>query len=156
MRRLGADHEVIRIDPAHAETAVFCEVYGYPLDRSANTILVAAKRGAQRYGACVLLATTRLDVNKVVRRELGFSKASFADPDETRARTGMEIGGVTALALPSDLPLLVDARVLEADWVILGGGGRSTKIKVSPAALLDLPGARVVENLAIPVSQRPA
>jgi prolyl-tRNA editing enzyme YbaK/EbsC (Cys-tRNA(Pro) deacylase) len=149
---LGIEHELVEIDPAHADTETFCAVYGYPPETSANTIVVASKRGEKRYVACVLLATTRLDVNGVVRRTAGFSKASFADPEETRALTGMLIGGVTPFGLPDDLPLYVDPRVLEPERVIVGGGSRSLKLELPPEALLQLPGAQVVEGLARPLA----
>ena len=136
-------------DPALADTAAFVKAYGVPLDRSANTILVASKGADPRYVACVLLATTSLDVNNVVRREMGVRKASFAGADPVRALTEMEIGGVTPFGLPEDVPVLVDARVMEPDWIILGGGNRSSKLKLAPAALRSLPALRVVQGLAL-------
>lgn len=143
-----SDYQLIEIDPAHADTETFCRVYGYPPERSANTIVVASKRGERRHVACVLLATTRLDVNGTVRRTAGFSKASFADPEETSELTGMLIGGVTPFGLPEDIPLYIDRRVIEAPRVILGGGSRSKKLDVDPSALLKLPQAQVVDGLA--------
>ena len=110
---LGAAFEVMECDPALADTAAFVAAYGVPLDRSANTIVVASKGAEPTYAACVLLATTSLDVNNVVRREMGVRKASFAGADPVRALTGMEIGGVTPFGLPDELPILVDARVME-------------------------------------------
>ncbi len=147
---LGAEYEVLPCDPELADTAAFCAHYGIAEDRSANTILVAGKGrdGERTYVACVVLATTRLDVNGAVRRRLGVRKASFASADETRDLTGMLIGGVTAFALPVDLPLWVDAQVLDPDWVVLGGGDRSTKIKLAPAVLARVTGAVVVDDLA--------
>jgi prolyl-tRNA editing enzyme YbaK/EbsC (Cys-tRNA(Pro) deacylase) len=150
LRSLEVPHEVIHIDPAYADTEEFCARYGFPLETSANTIVVASKRGEKRYVACVLLATTRLDVNGVVRRTMGFSKASFADAEETAALTGMEIGGVTPFALPEGLPILVDARVLEQPEVIVGAGSRDKKLSIDPAGLLALPDARAVPDLAKP------
>ncbi|HEX2765891.1 MAG TPA: YbaK/EbsC family protein [Candidatus Limnocylindria bacterium] len=148
--RLGIAHEVMACDPALADTAAFVEAYGVPLDHSANTILVASKGAEPTYVACVLLATTSLDVNNVVRREMGVRKASFARAEPTMQVTGMEIGGVTPFGLPDDLPVLVDARVIEPDWIILGGGNRSSKLRVAPSALRALPSVRVVEGLAVP------
>ncbi len=110
---LGAAFEVMECDPALADTAAFVEAYGVPLDQSANTIVVASKGAEPIFAVCVLLATTSLDVNRVVRREMGVRKASFAGADPVRALTGMEIGGVTPFGLPEDLPILVDARVME-------------------------------------------
>ncbi len=145
----GVAFEVMECDPALADTAAFVAAYGVPLERSANTIVVASKGATPAYAACVLLATTSLDVNGVVRREMGVRKASFAAADPVRDLTGMEIGGVTPFGLPADLPVLVDARVMEPDWVILGGGNRSSKLRVAPETLLALPAVRIVEGLAV-------
>ena len=146
---LGVAFEVMECDPALADTAAFVEAYGVPLDRSANTILVASKGAEPTYVACVLLATTSLDVNTVVRREMGVRKASFARGEPTIEVTGMEIGGVTPFGLPPELPVLVDARVMAPDWIILGGGNRSSKLRVAPDALRAVPSLRVVEGLAV-------
>ena len=146
---MGLDYEVMECDPALADTAAFVAAYDVPPERSANTIMVASKGAPPSYAACVLLATTALDVNGVVRREMGVRKASFAGADAVRALTGMEIGGVTPFGLGDDVPILVDARVVEPPWVILGGGNRSSKLRIAPRALLSLPSARLVEGLAV-------
>ena len=147
--RLGVSYEVMACDPALADTAAFVEAYGVPLDRSANTILVASKGAEPTYVACVLLATTSLDVNNVVRREMGVRKASFARAEPTVELTAMEIGGVTPFGLPDDMPVLVDSRVMEPDWVILGGGNRSSKLRLAPDALRVLPTVRILDGLAV-------
>jgi len=146
--RRGLAYEVMPCDPALADTAAFVEAYGVPPERSANTIMVASKGAEPTYAACVLLATTSLDVNNVVRRIMEVRKASFAGADPVRELTGMEIGGVTPFGLPDDLPILVDARVMEPDWIILGGGSRSSKLRVAPSVLTALPSVRVIDGLA--------
>ena len=145
---LGLLYEVMTIDPDFADTAKFCERYGIPLENSANTIIVASKKEPKQYCACVVKATTRLDVNHAVRKLMNVSKLSFATAEETRALTGMMIGGVTIFALPPDLPVYVDERLMALDWVILGGGSRSTKIKTSPEVFRRLPNTTIVPNLA--------
>jgi prolyl-tRNA editing enzyme YbaK/EbsC (Cys-tRNA(Pro) deacylase) len=140
--------EVMPCDPELADTAAFVAHYGVPADRSANTIVVASKGAVPTYVACILLATTSLDVNTVVRREMGVRKASFAGADAVRDLTGMEIGGVTPFGLPDDLPVLVDARVMEPPWIILGGGNRLSKLRLDPAALRSLSTVRVIHGLA--------
>ena len=145
---LAVPYELMTIDPAFADTAVFCERYGIPLDRSANTIVVASKKEPKQFCACLVLATTRLDVNHAVRKLMGASRVSFASAEETAALTGMRIGGVTVFALPDGLPLYVDERVMAPEWIIVGGGGRSTKLKIAPDALRRLPGMSVVPGLA--------
>lgn len=145
----GLPYEVLPCDPALADTATFCAHYGVAPEDSANAILVKTKTGEERFAVCVVLATTRLDVNKCVRKRLGARKASFAGPDETRALTGMEPGGVTPLGLPADLPLWIDARVMARPEIVLGAGTRAAKIKVSPAVLRRQPAAEIVDDLAL-------
>jgi len=146
---LGVAYEVMSIDPAFADTAQFCEKYGIPLANSANTIVVAGKREPKQYCACVVLATTRLDVNHAVKKLMGNSRVSFASAEETKALTGMMIGGVTIFALPPDMPLYVDDRVMALEWVILGGGGRDTKIRTTPEVFRRMPSATIVPGLAV-------
>jgi prolyl-tRNA editing enzyme YbaK/EbsC (Cys-tRNA(Pro) deacylase) len=147
---LGVPYTLQAIDPAFADTAAYCERYGVELDRAANTIVVASKKEPRQFAACVVKATTRLDVNHAVRRLLGTNRVSFASAEETRALTGMLLGGVTVFALPADLPIYVDEQVMGHDWVILGSGSRSSKVRVAPDVLRRLPGAQVVPGLATP------
>lgn len=147
---LDVDHEIVPCDPALADTAAFCAAYGYEMADSANTIVVVGKVDPPVYAACVVLATTRLDVNRCVRSRLGVRKASFASADDTQAITGMAIGGVTPFGLRTSLPLWVDAAVMGRDRIVLGGGSRSMKV-VGPPALLTALGAEVVEGLAQPI-----
>lgn len=143
---LGVSYERIEIDPAFADTAAFCERYGVPAERSANTILVAGKTTPRTYAVCVVLATTQLDVNRRVCEVLGVKRASFATAEEMKSLLDMEVGGVTPFALPKDLPLLVDDQVLVPEWVVLGGGGRNMKVRIPPESLVRA-GARAVTGL---------
>lgn len=140
---------VAPIDASLADTAAFCEAYDVGLDVSANCVVVAGKReGVIRYAACVVLATTRADVNGVVRRHLDVRKASFAPMAEAVELTGMEYGGITPIGLPEEWPILVDARVVATPHVIIGSGVRHSKIALPGPALSMLPNAEVVEGLA--------
>ena len=151
---LGVPYELFACDPALADTAAFCAAYGFDPADSANTIIVAGKADPPRYAACVVLASHRLDVNRAVRNRLGTRKASFAGADDTRTLTGHEIGGVTVFGLPADLPILVDAAVMERSRIVLGGGSRSWKVIAPPEILLRLPATEVVEGLANPAGER--
>jgi prolyl-tRNA editing enzyme YbaK/EbsC (Cys-tRNA(Pro) deacylase) len=140
---------VTPIDPGLADTAAFCVAYDVGLDVSANCVVIAGKRdGEVRYAACLVLATTRADVNGVVRRHLDVRKASFAPMDTAVAETGMEYGGITPIGLPAAWPILVDSRITAKPYVIIGSGVRHSKIALPGAALSRLPGAEVIENLA--------
>ena len=143
----GEPYDIVEIDPAFADTAAFCAQYGFGLDVSANCLLVASRDEPPALAACLVLATTRLDVNRTVRRLMGVRKLSFAPAELTLERTGMQLGGVTPFGLDPAIPLYVDARIMNLDRVIVGGGSRSVKLLISPSALTAI-GGEVVEGLA--------
>ncbi len=143
-------YKVLVCDPDFADTAAFCEHYNIALDQSANTILVASRKvEPTKYAVCVVLGTTRLDVNQKVCELLGIKRASFADAETTLQLTNMQIGGVTAFGI-DDTPIYVDSAVMSQEEVVMGGGNRSSKVLVHPAELLKLPQAAVIEGLAKP------
>jgi prolyl-tRNA editing enzyme YbaK/EbsC (Cys-tRNA(Pro) deacylase) len=146
----GVPFESMPCDPDLADTAAFCEHYGFSLEDSANTIVVASKGESPVFAACVVLATHRLDVNGAVRKRLGVKKVSFAPPELTADVTGMVMGGVTPFGLPDALPLWIDAAVMERQRIVVGGGSRAIKIIGSPEMLSALGNAEVVDDLARP------
>jgi prolyl-tRNA editing enzyme YbaK/EbsC (Cys-tRNA(Pro) deacylase) len=140
---------VTEIDPELADTAAFCERYDVGLAESANCVVISGKReGETRFAACVVLATTRADVNNVARRALDVRKASFAPMDVAVAETGMEYGGITPIGLPADWLLLIDAAAAASELVVIGSGIRRSKLALAGSTLAALPGATVIENLA--------
>ena len=150
----GADDvEVAAIDPALADTAAFCERYGVSPAESANCVVIAARRGGQTsYAACVVAATTRADVNGLVRRHLDARKASFAPVEAVTAAAGMEYGGITPVGLPPDWPVLVDEAVAKTRSVIVGSGIRGSKLRLPGQLLAGLASASVLPGLGIPAT----
>ena len=139
---------VAEIDPGLADTAQFCAAYSSPIDGSANCVVVAGRRGEDtRYAACLVLASTRADVNGLVRKRLNARKASFAPMDDAVELTGMEYGGITAIGLPEGWPLLVDSAVAAAPAVVIGSGIRGSKLALPGELAARLPAAEVVEGL---------
>ena len=147
LEQSGHSFEVMACDPELADTEVFCKHYNIAPEISANTILVKSKTGEEKFAVCVLLAVDRLNVNHTVRKKLGARKVSFASAEDTRRLTGMEIGGVTPIGLPEDLPVWIDDKVMQCDEVILGGGNRSSKLRVDTNLFLSLPQAEIVNGL---------
>jgi prolyl-tRNA editing enzyme YbaK/EbsC (Cys-tRNA(Pro) deacylase) len=148
---------VARIDDELADTAAFTDAYGVPPEASANCVVVAARRaGVTTLAACLVLATTRADVNGLVRRHLDARKASFAPQDVAVAESGMAYGGITPIGLPSGWPVLVDAVIAGADWVVVGSGTRGSKLALPGRVAAALPGAVVLEGLGRPLAPDPA
>ena len=141
---------VAPIDPELADTAAMTEAYGVPLHASANCVVVMGRRsGEERTAACVVRADTRADVNNVVKRTLDVRKASFLDHDRAVAETGMEYGGITPVGLPGPWRLLVDSTAAQIELAIIGSGIRGSKLFLPGEALGHLPGAEIVDGLAL-------
>lgn len=149
----GPDVGVVEIDPELADTVAFCAAYSSPMSASANCVVVAGKRaGEVRYAAALVLATTRADVNGVIKRRLDVRKASFAPMDEAVELTSMAYGGITPVGLPAEWPILIDKAVAESPELVIGSGIRGSKLLVTGELLASLPGAEVIEGLAKPVA----
>lgn len=144
--------EVAEIDPDLADTADLVASTGMEMRDMANCLVVAGSRaGEERVASVLVLGHTRADVNRTVRKALDVRKCSFMSMDDAVARTGMEYGGITPVGLPGDWPVLVDARVLEREAVVIGSGVRRSKLRLPGAATADLPGVQVVDGLAVEV-----
>ena len=142
---LGIEYETLACEEHLADTAEFCAHYGISSQEACNTILVALKTNPRQYIACLVRADTKLDVNHRVSDLVGVKRLSFASGEETAKLTGQLIGGVTLFALPSEMPIYIDERVMQQPHVILGGGNRTSKIRLDPNTLEKLPNARVAE-----------
>ena len=142
------DFEIMDCDPDLADTNIFCKKYGINFEDAANTIVVKSKTGELNYAACVLLATIKLDTNKAIRKKLSTHKVSFASIEESEKLTKMQIGGVAPIELPENLPLWVDSRVMQRKIIVLGGGNRTSKIKISPNIFNYTPNAEIVVEFA--------
>ena len=140
---------VVEIDPALSDTAATQQEYGLQSDHLANCVVVGGKReGSERLAACVVLSSTRADVNGVVKRHLDVRKASFLPMDRAVELTRMEYGGITPVGLPDEWPVLVDRRVVETDVIVIGSGVRRSKILLPGALLAKLPAVEIIAGLA--------
>ena len=152
LRETGLLEEVgvVEIDPTLSDTAITQQHFGLEPDSLANCVVVGGKReGTERFATCVVLATSRADVNGLVKRRLDVRKASFLPMERAVELTGMEYGGITPIGLPAGWPVLVDRRVTMQDVVVIGSGVRRSKILLPGQLLGRLPGAEVIDGLGV-------
>lgn len=139
---------VTEIDPTLSDTAAFCEKYAITPEVTANCVIIEATRGERKQmAACLILATTRADVNGLVRRTLDARKASFASMEVAVRESGMEYGAINPIGLPSDWPILIDSKIIDLEQVVIGSGVRKSKIILPGKILGTLPNAQVLEGL---------
>lgn len=140
---------VAEIDSTLSDTAAFCEHYKVTPEQAANCVVLEAKRGDKKwFAACVILASTRIDVNGVARRTLDAKKVSFAPMEEAVSQSAMEYGAITSVGLPDNWSILVDQAVADSEYVIIGSGVRGSKLAVPGSFFKTLPNVQVIEGLA--------
>ena len=142
---LGIEYEPLACEEHLADTAEFCAHYDISPQEACNAILVALKTNPRTYVACLVRADTKLDVNHKLSDAVGFKRLSFASSEETASLTGQTIGGVTIFSLPPEIPIYIDQHVLQQPRIIVGGGNRTSKVRIDPHALEKLPNTRVAD-----------
>jgi prolyl-tRNA editing enzyme YbaK/EbsC (Cys-tRNA(Pro) deacylase) len=148
--RYGINAEAMACDPNLADTAAFLANYDFTADNTANTIVGIAKSNPPKYACCVVLANSKVDINKRFSELVEVKRCSFASGEQTLELTGMEIGGVTPVGLPDDMPVYVDAAIMAIPRVLVGGGNRSSKLILAPEELKKIPQVQIIEGLGIP------
>jgi prolyl-tRNA editing enzyme YbaK/EbsC (Cys-tRNA(Pro) deacylase) len=141
---------VAAIDASLSDTAAFCEAYKVTPEQAANCVILEARDGTERsYAACVVLGSTRADVNGLIKKTMQVRKVSFASMEIAVALSNMEYGAITPVGLPAAWPIFIDKRVAESDYLIIGSGVRGSKLAVRGPFLAALPGARVLPDLGL-------
>lgn len=140
---------VTEIDPNLSDTAAFCNEYQVGMNQAANCVILEAKRADKTwFAACVILGSTRADVNGIARRTLDARKVSFAPMEKAVAESGMEYGAITPIGLPVEWSILVDQTVADSGYVIVGSGIRKSKLAIPGKLFALLPNVQVLNGLA--------
>ena len=144
----GVGYEALTYDPAIHSAAEVAEVLGVPPERVYKT-LVVLNEAAPKHPLLVMVAGD-LEVDlRALARSIGSKAVRMAPHREAERLTGLQVGGIGALALvnrPFDVYL--DRAALEHDWILVNGGRRGLNLKVAVADLVRLTNARPVDAVA--------
>jgi prolyl-tRNA editing enzyme YbaK/EbsC (Cys-tRNA(Pro) deacylase) len=113
--------------------------FGVALAQMAPTLILHTETGPL---AATVSGVTRLSLKKV-KKALGLRNVALAPRDEVVALTGAE-PGIVALVNPG-LPTVVDVRLLAEPWAYGGCGVPARTLKMRPADLVAVTGARVLD-----------
>ena len=81
---------------------------------------------------------------KLIAKFLNEKKLEFPSPNEAEKITGLQTGGISALALLNKgFRILIDKSVEELDWLHVSGGQRGLNIKLRVQDFLDLTHAKI-------------
>ena len=87
--------------------------------------------------AAIIPGDRKLDIAKA-KKHFGVSKISLASPEEVKQLTGFGIGGVPPYAFYRKCKVVIDTRLMDADYIIGSGGNEFTGLKFRSESLLIL------------------
>ena len=120
---------------------------GAPVEQVYKTIVVLREDArAGRKPLLVMVAADReIDLKKLAAA-LGEKKLKIAKHDEAEALTGLQVGGISALALLSKpFEVCLDRPALALTHIHISGGQRGLDVKIGVQDLIALTKAKVVE-----------
>ena len=118
---------------------------GVPAAHVYKTIVVL-REGKNRKMLLVMVAGDREIDSRKLAASLGEKKLKVAKHDEAEALTGLQVGGISALALLSKpFDVCIDRPMLDLPHVHISGGQRGLDIKIGVHDLIKLTKAKTVE-----------
>lgn len=138
--KAGVPYEVLAY-PADVTDAVAVASYlGVPPDAVYKTLVVT--RPAGRPLLVMLPADRRLDPKRLAAA-LGEKRVALAAHAEAERLTGLQVGGISALALLGrGFVVCIDEAAAERAWVCVSGGRKGVNLRIAVADLVRLTGAR--------------
>ncbi len=139
----GIPYEVYTFSPdIHSATGV-AEATGFSLDEVYKTVVLTRPSGKALLA--VVPGDAKVDVRKVAAA-LGEKKVAVASHRDAEAITGLQVGGISALALlHKRFEVYVDRSALSHERFLVSAGKRGINLRMSPQDFIRVVGARVID-----------
>lgn len=108
------------------------EVSGYPVERFTKTIVMVAEN--DQIILAVVPASRRASTERV-RKALALNqRPKIATGVQSETKLGQKLGGNTPINADG-ATIIIDPKVLEREWILVGGGDDRSLVKISVAEL---------------------
>lgn len=146
MRALDAwkiSYQVFTFPPDVHSAAGVAEAVGLPYDQVYKTLVVLRPQGKPML---IMIAGDRELDMKRVSREIREKKVAMAPHKEAEGLTGLQVGGISALALLNrGFDVFIDRPATQQSHILVSAGKRGLNVRVAVADLIRITGARVIE-----------
>ncbi len=120
--------EFLKFDNSVHSVREAVEVSGFPVERFTKSIVMISSDND--IVIAVVAAENRASTERV-RKALSLCKRPrLASIEESEKYLGQQLGGNSPLT-PLNAKVLIDQKVMEKDWVIVGGGDDHSLVKIS-------------------------
>lgn len=140
---------VVKIDHKYAGGEEFCEHYNIDKMDGFNCLIVSCKRkDVVKYCALLVPVGYRYDMSGVVKKYTDSRKVAVAPLDYVLEKTNMEYGSITPIGLPSEWKILIDSKINDVKYVVLGSGLKHSKLLINTKLLLSMNNVEVIDKIA--------
>jgi Cys-tRNA(Pro)/Cys-tRNA(Cys) deacylase len=121
------------------------QLIGVPVDQVYKTIVVLRDEKGRKPLLVMVAANREIDLKKLAA-SLGEKKLRLAKHDEAEKLTGLQVGGISALALLSKpFEVCLDRAALDFEHLHISGGQRGLDVRIGVRDLMALTKAKMVE-----------
>ena len=148
MRLLDQKHvpyEALTYDPEIHSAVSVAEALGVPPEQVYKTLVVLAGPSGRRPLLVMIAGPEELDP-RLVAHSIGAKSVRMAPHKEAERLTGLQVGGIGALALVNrPFEPCIERAALQHEWILVNGGRRGLNLRVAVQDVITLTGARVVD-----------
>lgn len=143
-------YEVVEFSPDIHDAAGVAQIAGVPPDHVYKTLVARVDDPGFKPMLVMIAADATLDLKKLAQA-VGAKKARMAAHAEAEKLTGLQTGGISALALLNrGFDVYIDEAAPALPFIIVSAGQRGLNLRLDPASLIEITGAEVID-----VSERP-
>jgi Cys-tRNA(Pro)/Cys-tRNA(Cys) deacylase len=119
---------------------------GVPVEEVYKTIVVLREEKGKKPLLVMVAADREIDLKKLAA-SVGEKKLHIAKHDEAEALTGLQVGGISAVALLNKpFEVCLDRSALNFEHIHISGGQRGLDVKIGVQDLMVLTKAKAVET----------
>jgi Cys-tRNA(Pro)/Cys-tRNA(Cys) deacylase len=138
-------YEALSYDPEIHSAVGVAEVVGVPPGQVYKTLVVLREEPGSRPLLVMVPGPDELDP-RLLARSLGAKAVRMAPHKEAERLTGLQVGGIGALALLNrPFTVCIDQAALDHEWILVNGGRRGLNLKVAVPDLLRVTKAQPVQ-----------
>jgi Cys-tRNA(Pro)/Cys-tRNA(Cys) deacylase len=143
------EYEAIEYDAAQFHSAAeVAALIGVPADHVYKTIVVLREEKGRKPLLVIVPGDHEIDLKRLAA-SLGEKKLKVARHDEAEALTGLQVGGISALALLNKpFEVCLDRSALALPQLYVSAGQRGLNIKIGVQALIQLTKAKAVDAVS--------
>jgi Cys-tRNA(Pro)/Cys-tRNA(Cys) deacylase len=138
-------YEALTYDAEIHSAVGVADVLGVPPEQVYKTLVVLREEPRSRPLLVMIAGPEELDM-RLLARSIGAKAVRMAPHREAERLTGLQVGGIGALALV-DRPFepCIERAALGHDWVLVNGGRRGLNLRIAVQDLIRLTGAHTVD-----------